>query len=128
GMAALIKGGKIRYYGLSNETTWGLCEFHRAARELGVPGPVTLQNSYSLLSRNTDNDLAEALFRQKMSLLAYSPLGAGMLTGKYRGGVQPPGTRFKLFDNLSLRFRKPIVNEAVDAYVALAERLGMTPI
>jgi aryl-alcohol dehydrogenase (NADP+) len=67
GMAAMIKAGKIRHYGLSNETAWGVCEFHRAAKELGVPGPVTLQNSYSLISRNADNDLAEALFREKMS-------------------------------------------------------------
>jgi aryl-alcohol dehydrogenase-like predicted oxidoreductase len=65
GMAALIKAGKIRYYGLSNETAWGVCEFRRVARELGVPGPVTIQNSYSLLSRGVDNDLAEALFRER---------------------------------------------------------------
>ena len=98
GMAALIKAGKIRHYGLSNETAWGVCEFRRAARELGVPGPVTLQNSYSLVSRNVDNDLAETLFREKMSLLAYSPLGGGMLSGKYLGGAKPPDARFTLFD------------------------------
>ena len=126
GMAAMIKAGKIRYYGLSNETAWGVCEFHRAADELGFPGPVTLQNSYSLLSRNVDNDLAEALFREDMSLLAYSPLAAGILSGKYRGGAQPPRTRFTLFDSLGLRFRKPMVSEAVDAYAALAQRCGVT--
>ncbi|MEO8158866.1 MAG: aldo/keto reductase [Betaproteobacteria bacterium] len=126
GMAAMIKAGKIRYYGLSNETTWGVCEFRRAADELGFPGPVTIQNSYSLLSRNVDNDLAEALFREDMTLLAYSPLAAGILSGKYRGGAQPPGTRFTLFDSLGLRFRKPMVSEAVDAYAALAQRHGLT--
>ena len=84
GMAALIRAGKIRHYGLSNETAWGVCEFRRVARELGVPGPVTMQNSYSLLSRGVDNDLAEVLFREGLSLLAYSPLAGGMLTGKYR--------------------------------------------
>ncbi len=126
GMAAMIKAGKIRHYGLSNETSWGVCEFHRAAAELGVPGPVTLQNSYSLLSRNVDNDLAETLFRADMSLLAYSPLAAGILSGKYRGGAQPPRTRFTLFDSLGLRFRKPMVSEAVDAYAALAQRHGLT--
>src|SRR6185312_1588206 len=57
GMAAVIKAGKIRHYGLSNETAWGVCEFGRVAKELGVPGPVTLQNSYSLISRNVDSDL-----------------------------------------------------------------------
>jgi len=126
GMAAMIKAGKIRHYGLSNETSWGVCEFRRAADELGFPGPVTLQNSYSLLSRNVDNDLAETLFREDMSLLAYSPLAAGILSGKYMGGAKPAGTRFTLFDSLGLRFRKPMVSEAVDAYAALAQRRGIT--
>ena len=105
GMAAMIKAGKIRYYGLSNETAWGVCEFRRVAKELGVPGPVTIQNSYSLVSRNVDNDLAETLFRENMSLLAYSPLAAGILSGKYIGGARPEGARFTLFDSLGVRFR-----------------------
>jgi len=126
GMAAMIKAGKIRHYGLSNETAWGVCEFHRAAKELGVPGPVTLQNSYSLISRNADNDLAEALFREKMSLLAYSPLAAGILSGKYLGGAKPEGARFTLFDSLGIRFRKPMVSEAVEAYAKLAKQCGLT--
>jgi aryl-alcohol dehydrogenase (NADP+) len=126
GMAALIKAGKIRHYGLSNETTWGVCEFQRAAKELGVPGPVTIQNSYSLLSRNVDNDLAEALFREDMSLLAYSPLAGGLLSGKYIGGAKPEGARFTLFDGLGARFRKPIVPEAIDAYAGLARDRGLT--
>ena len=126
GMAALIRAGRIRHYGLSNETSWGVCEFHRIAKELGVPGPVTLQNSYSLLSRNVDNDLAEVLFRERMSLLAYSPLAAGILSGKYLGGAQPAGARFTLFDSLGMRFRKPMVPEAVEAYAALAKRRGLT--
>ena len=125
-MAALIKAGKIRHYGLSNETAWGVCEFRRAARELGVAGPVTLQNSYSLLSRNVDNDLAETLFREGMSLLAYSPLGAGILSGKYRNGAQPPAARFTRFDGLGLRFRKPPVPEAVEAYAVLARKRGLS--
>ena len=126
GMAALIRAGKIRHYGLSNETAWGVCEFHRAAKELGVPGPVTIQNSYSLVSRGVDNDLAEVLFRDRMSLLAYSPLAGGTLSGKYRDGARPPDARFTLFDGIGLRFRKPIVHEADAAYAALAERRGLT--
>ena len=126
GMAAMIRAGKIRHYGLSNETAWGVCEFHRVAKELGVPAPVTLQNSYSLLSRNVDNDLAEALFRQDMTLLAYSPLAAGLLSGKYLGGAKPSGARFTLFDALGIRFRKPIVPEAIETYAALAKRRGIT--
>ena len=125
-MTAMIRAGKIRHYGLSNETAWGVCEFRNAAKELGVPGPVTIQNSYSLVSRSVDNDLAEALFRERMSLLAYSPLAAGMLSGKYRGGARPPNARMTLFDGTGLRFRKPIVHEAVDAYAALAARRGLT--
>ena len=126
GMAALVKAGKIRHYGLSNETTWGVCEFQRVAKTLGVPGPVTLQNSYSLVSRGADHDLAEALFREQMSLLAYSPLAAGMLSGKYRGGKRPPGCRHSLFADAGARYRKPIVQEAIEAYAALAERHGIT--
>ena len=126
GMAALIAADKIRHYGVSNETAWGVCEFRRAARELGVPGPVTIQNSYSLVSRNVDNDLAEVLFREKMSLLAYSPLAAGILSGKYLGGAQPANARFTLFDGLGMRFRKPMVGEAVAAYAALAKSRGIS--
>jgi aryl-alcohol dehydrogenase (NADP+) len=104
-----------------------VCEFRRVARELGVPGPATLQNSYSLVSRGVDNDLAEVLFRESMSLLAYSPLAGGILSGKYGGGAQPPQARYTLFDGLGLRFRKPIVHEAVAAYIDLARRLNVTP-
>ncbi|HEY5634290.1 MAG TPA: aldo/keto reductase [Burkholderiaceae bacterium] len=125
-MAALIDAGKIRHYGLSNETTWGVCEFHRAAKELGVPGPATLQNSYSLVSRNVDGDLAEALFRERMSLLAYSPLAAGLLSGKYLGGAKPAGARFTLFDTVGARFRKPQVYAAVDEFARLANRRGIS--
>ena len=126
GMAAMIKAGKIRHYGLSNESSWGVCEFHRAASELGLPGPVTLQNSYSLVSRNADGDLAEALFRQGMSLLAYSPLAGGMLSGKYLGGALPPNTRFALFNTLGVRYRGALVIEAIDAYSALARERGIS--
>ena len=68
----MIEAGKIRHYGLSNETAWGVCEFRRVARELGVPGPVTIQNSYSVVSRNVDNDLAEVLFIELKRLAAHA--------------------------------------------------------
>ena len=125
-MAALIKTGKIRHYGLSNESAWGVCEFRHVAKALGVPGPVTIQNSYSLVSRNVDNDLAETLYRENMSLLAYSPLAAGILSGKYIDGAKPANARFTLFDSLGVRFRPPVVAEAVDAYAQLAKRRGIT--
>ena len=126
GMAALVKAGKIRHYGLSNETAWGVCEFQRVAKAMGAPAPVTVQNSYSLISRNIDNDLAEVLFREKMTLLAYSPLAGGMLSGKYLDHTPQPQSRFELFDTLGVRFRKPIVQEAIAEYAALAKRRGLT--
>ncbi len=125
-MAALVKAGKIRHWGVSNETAWGVCEFQRVARRLGIPGPITIQNSYSLVSRDVDNDLAEVLFREKMSLLAYSPLAGGMLSGKYLGGARPPGSRFTLFDGLGVRFRKPLVAEAIAAYAEVAKKRGVS--
>ncbi|HVE51323.1 MAG TPA: aldo/keto reductase [Casimicrobiaceae bacterium] len=124
--AALIRAGKIRHYGLSNETAWGVCEFQRVAKALGVAGPVTTQNSYSLVSRGVDGDLAEALFREQMSLLAYSPLAGGLLSGKYSAGAKPAGARYTLFDGVGARFRRPIVTEAVDAYHALAHERGLS--
>ena len=126
GMAAMIEAGRIRYYGLSNETSWGVCAFHRAAKALGVPGPVTTQNTYSLVSRAVDGDLAEALHRESMSLLAYSPLAGGVLTGKYRNGAKPAGARYSRFDTIGQRFQKPLVREAVDAYADVAQRHGMS--
>ncbi|MFT4103660.1 MAG: aldo/keto reductase [Burkholderiaceae bacterium] len=126
GMAAMIEAGRIRYYGLSNETAWGVTAFHATARRLGLPGPVTVQNSYSLVSRSADFDLAEALFREKMSVLSYSPLAGGMLTGKYLDGKLPEGSRFARFSTLGGRFRTPMVIEAIDAYAALARRRGLT--
>ncbi len=125
-MAALVEAGKIRYYGLSNETAWGVCEFRRVAGELGVAAPVTLQNSYSLVSRGADSDLAEVLFRERMSLLAYSPLAGGKLSGKYLAGARPPQARFTRFDGLGMRFRNPVVDAAIEAYADLAKRRGLT--
>ena len=126
GMAALIAAGRIRHYGLSNETTWGVCAFREAARAAGVPGPVTVQESYSLVSRRADTDMAEALHREGMSLVAYSPLAAGMLTGKYLDGARPAGARHTLFANAGVRYRKPLVQEAVARFAELARRRGLT--
>jgi len=77
---------------------------------------------------SNDNDLAEVLFREQMSLLAYSPLAGGMLSGKYLGEAQPSSARFTLFDGLGIRFRKPMVREAVAEFVALAKRRGLSPV
>lgn len=125
-MDALVRAGKIRYWGLSNETTWGVCEYVRVARLHGLPQPVTIQNAYNLVSRKFDEDLAEACHREKLALLAYSPLAGGALTGKYRGGALPDGARYTLFPDFGTRFRKPMVAPAIDAYHDIAARRGIT--
>ena len=125
-MAGLIKAGKIRHYGLSNETTWGLCEFVRVAREHGLPAPLTIQNSYSLVSRMFDGDLAEASFREKVPLLAYSPLAMGMLSGKFARGAMPPRTRLGRYPDFGERYKRELVRAAADEYCQLAQSRGLS--
>ncbi|MCX7892821.1 MAG: aldo/keto reductase [Burkholderiales bacterium] len=126
-MAELIAAGKIRYWGLSNETSWGVMAFVRAADDLGLPRPVTIQNCYNLIARRFDGDLAEVCFRERVSLLAYSPLAGGHLSGKYVGGARPAGARFTLFPQFAPRYARPNVAEAVAAYAALARSRGLAP-
>ena len=126
-LAAAIRAGKIRAYGLSNETCYGLCEFVRVAREHGLPAPVAVQNGYNLVSRMFDGDLAEASFRLNVPLLAYSPLAMGLLTGKYRGGAQPAGARLRKFLNFGDRYKRPRVIAAAEEYCKVADRLGIPP-
>jgi aryl-alcohol dehydrogenase (NADP+) len=125
-MAALIAAGKIRHYGLSNETTWGVCEFVRLARAHGLPPPLSIQNGYSLVNRRFEGELAEASFRDKVPLLAYSPLAMGMLTGKYAGGAKPPRARLALFADFGERYKREQVARAADEYHKLAQSRGLT--
>lgn len=125
-MAHLIEAGKIRHYGLSNETTWGVCEFTRQARAHGLPQPVTIQNAYSLVNRLFDGELAEASFRDKVPLLAYSPLAMGMLTGKYAGGARPPRARLALYADFGERYKRERVAQAADEYCKLAQSRGLS--
>ncbi len=126
-MAALIKAGKIRHYGLSNETTWGVCEFLRLARAHGLPPPLTIQNCYSLVNRMFDGELAEASFREKLPLLAYSPLAMGMLTGKFAGGAMPARTRLGRYADFGERYKRELVRAAADEYSRLAQSRGLSP-
>lgn len=123
--ADLIRAGKIRYIGLSNETPWGVAQFVLHATQAGLPRIITIQNAYNLINRVFDYGLAEVCYREHIGLLAYSPLGFGVLTGKY----QTPGARGRLtlFPGFGQRYNKPNVPEAVAAYSALARKLGMTP-
>ena len=127
----LVKAGKIRYLGLSNETPWGLCEFVRIAEQHGLPRVQTVQNPYALNNRAVDNGLDEALHRTGVSLLAYSPLAFGALTGKYDAkGVlddEKPG-RLAIFESMrKQRWGRPEALAAAREYNALARRHGLTP-
>ena len=124
-MAELMRAGKIRHYGLSNETSWGVCQFSLLARQHGLPQPVSIQNVYSLVSRQFDVDLAEVSFRENVPLLAYSPLAGGVLSGKYLRGALPAGARFTLFPDFQPRNRRPAVALATADYLALAESRGL---
>ena len=126
-MAALIKAGKIRHYGISNETTWGVCEFLRLAREHGLPPPLSIQNCYSLVNRMFDGELAEASFREKLPLLAYSPLAMGMLTGKFSGGAMPPRSRLGRYADFGERYKRELVRAAAEEYCLFAKSRGLTP-
>src|SRR5690606_2841237 len=86
----LVQAGKVRCIGISNETPWGLMEYLRLADEHGLPRIVSIQNPYSLLNRSFEVGLAEISIRERVGLLAYSPLAFGTLSGKYLGGQQPP--------------------------------------
>lgn len=124
-LADLIQAGKIRYYGLSNETAWGLARFCWLADQHGLPRPVSIQNIYSLVSRQFDLDLSEVSFRENVPLLAYSPLAGGHLSGKYLNGAKPAGARFTLFQEFQPRYRRPAVAAAVAEYAALAKQRGL---
>ncbi|MGH8481372.1 MAG: aldo/keto reductase, partial [Nevskiaceae bacterium] len=88
-LAGLVKDGKVRHAGISNETPWGLSEYLRLSRERGWPRAVSIQNPYNLLNRSFEVGLAEFAHREQVGLLAYSPLAFGVLSGKYLGGARP---------------------------------------
>ncbi|MEW5789708.1 MAG: aldo/keto reductase [Pseudomonadota bacterium] len=125
-LSALVKEGKIRHIGLSNEHPWGVMEFLRLAREHGLERVVSIQNAYSLLNRSAEICLAEILHRENLAFLAYSPLAFGHLTGKYLRDHEAPG-RVTLFKGFAQRYDKPNVPPAVAAYAGLAKELGITP-
>lgn len=125
-IAEVIKAGKVRYFGLSNETAWGVARFSFLAQQLNLPKPVSIQNAYSLINRTYDSALAEATRRERVDLLAYSALAFGFLTGKHLSGPAA-NSRVSLFDGFAARYRKPNVDEAVGAYAKLAKSHGLTP-
>ena len=130
-LAGLVKAGKVREIGLSNETPWGVGEFVRMAEEHGLPRIASVQNPYALTNRTVDNGLDEALHRHGVSLLAYSPLAFGALTGKYDAlGLEAPepAGRLGMFAAMKAqRWARPEALEAARQYNALARELGLTP-
>ncbi len=120
-LGAFVKQGKVRFVGLSNETPWGVMTFLKAAETLGLPRIVSIQNAFNLVNRSFEIGLAEIFYREQVSLLAYSPLGQGYLTGKYEDGALPPGSRKLLFDRLG-RYEMGNGPRAISAYVALARK------
>lgn len=125
-LSGLIREGKIRYIGVSNETPWGIHEFLKVSEMLGLPRVMSIQNPYSLLNRVFEVGLAEMAIREKVGLLAYSPLGFGVLSGKYLGGLQPSEARITKFPRFS-RYSKPLGVEATQEYVRLARDHGLSP-
>jgi aryl-alcohol dehydrogenase-like predicted oxidoreductase len=125
-MTDLVKAGKIRHFGLSNESAWGTMTFLKHAEAKGMARVQSIQNAYSLLNRTYEVALAEVSLREQVSLLAYSPLAQGYLSGKYLDGARPPGARSTLF-NRGQRYENPTAEAAIRKYLALARELGLDP-
>jgi aryl-alcohol dehydrogenase-like predicted oxidoreductase len=132
-LAKLVQAGKVRHVGLSNETPYGVHEFVRLAEQHGLPRVATVQNPYCLVSRTYDNGLDESCHRLNVSMLAYSPLGFGLLTGKYdnldlAGPLVADGGRIARYDSMrKQRWGRPEALVAARRYNQLARDNGMTP-
>ena len=131
GLQRLVDAGKVRHIGLSNETPWGVAEFVRLADAAGLPRIASVQNAYNLLNRSVDNGLDELMHRSQVSLLAYSPLAFGLLTGKYDAhGLDDPARpgRLSIFGSMQKqRWGRPEALAAARRYNTLAREHGLTP-
>lgn len=125
-MTDLVKAGKIRHFGLSNESAWGTMTFLKHADAKGQARVQSVQNAYNLLNRTYEVALAEVTMQETVSLLAYSPLAQGYLTGKYLDGARPPGARTTLF-NRGQRYENSTAEAAIRKYIALAKEFGLDP-
>lgn len=122
----LVREGKVRHIGVSNETPWGVAEYLRLSRDKGKTRIASIQNPYSLLNRVYETGLSEFSLREDVSLLAYSPLASGNLTGKYLGGVIPPGSRRAVASQFG-RYDSFGQVPASARYVAIARAFGLDP-
>ncbi len=123
----LQDAGKVRFFGLSNESAWGTAQWLRLAEDKGLPRMAAIQNEYSLLCRLFDLDLAELSHNEDIGLLAFSPVATGLLTGKYAPDVIPEGSRRTFSEDLGGRIT-PHVWPAVDGYLAVARKHGLNPV
>ncbi len=127
-LQAQVEKGNIRAFGLSNESSWGTSQWLRVAEEVGGPRVASIQNEYSLLCRMFDTDLAELSVNEEVTLMAFSPLATGLLTGKYQAGAKPDGSRITVgSSDLGGRVTDRVF-DAVDAYLAVAEKHGLDPV
>lgn len=120
------RSGKIRTIGVSNETPWGTMKYLELARKNNLPKIVSIQNPYSLLNRSFEVGLSEISHREKVSLMSYSPLGFGVLSGKYLNGKKPEKARLTLYKNYQ-RYSNEEAIKATTLYVNLAYQLNLTP-
>ncbi|MDR1994638.1 aldo/keto reductase [Azonexus sp.] len=125
-LSELVRAGKVRYVGISNEHPWGIMQFTRLADELDLPRIASTQNAYHLLNRTFETGLAEVCHREGIGLLAYSPLAFGHLTGKYLANPAIPG-RLTRWPSFGQRYTKPNVTPATRAYAELARQHSLTP-
>ncbi|CAO3415421.1 NADP(H)-dependent aldo-keto reductase [Azospirillum doebereinerae] len=125
-LGELVTAGKIRHVGLSNDTPWGVMRFLRAAEIAGLPRVASIQNAYNLLNRTFEQGLSEVALREEVGLLAYAPLGAGTLTGKYLNGALPAGSR-RSIDPRPSRYVTVNADAATEAYLDIARRHGLSP-
>jgi len=120
-----IKQGKIRYIGLSNETSWGLSKFLEVSKLKSLPKMMSVQNAYNLLCRTYEIGIAEISIREESGLLAYSPLAGGFLTGKYQNNNLPENSRQKLFGDYYTRYNKPHASLVIEKYFNIAKKFGL---
>jgi aryl-alcohol dehydrogenase-like predicted oxidoreductase len=125
-LTELVRLGKVRYVGLSNETPWGLHRFLEAAEQRGFARVVSIQNPYNLLNRSFEVGLAEMAIRERVGLLAYSPLAFGVLTGKLLNGARPPESRVVRWSRFA-RYSGELAEKTTSAYIAIAREHGLDP-
>lgn len=125
-LSDLVQAGKIRHIGLSNETPWGVMKFLQLAEQLNLPRVMSVQNPYGLLNRSFEVGLAEIAHREATGLLAYSPLGFGVLSGKYLDGTASAKARLTLYPDYN-RYSNPQAVAATEAYVTLAREHALEP-